>query len=509
MRRERRAATKGGAAIDKCARVRRRADEGVFMAKERQHRGARSGKSLNLVLWFAFSVFSLVVVVLFVLVQNSLVTQQYREQALRSLDSACAQMTEQLEDGQQDTTTLGRRLYDIANNYGLSVSLFYEDGESVFDFTESVYPELASALQEKQRRGELPSYLRSDDSVAYAQAVAVGQREAYLYVSASVEPILGLESGLRWLSLITALAAVVLSFAASGFVAPLITKPITEVTERAKELARGNYDLHFKKDYYCAELRELSEALEYARSEISKADTMQKELIANVSHDFKTPLTMIKAYASMIREISGDDKKKRDANAQVIIDECDRLTLLVGDLLDLSRLRAGMSKEERTVFNLSEEVYRVAGRFDYLRETEAYRIEARVEDDLYTCGSRDRIEQVMYNLIGNAVNYTGADKLVRVKLYRKGNAARFEVIDSGKGIPPDEIATIWDRYYRSQKTHKRPVSGTGLGLSIVKNILQQHECPFGVISEVGKGSCFWAEFPMPKDGETSAKGGKG
>ena len=245
---------------------------------------------------------------------------------------------------------------------------------------------------------------------------------------------------------------------------------------------------------------ELADVLDHARLEISKADIMQKELIANVSHDFKTPLTMIKAYASMIREISGDNKKKRDANAKVIIDECDRLTMLVSDLLDLSKLRAGMNSEEkRTVFNLSEEVCAVAGRFSYLSETEGYDIETQIEDGLYIRANKERIAQVFYNLIGNAVNYTGEDKRVRVKLFRKGANARFEVIDSGKGIPADEVDTIWDRYYRSGASHKRPVSGTGLGLSIVKNILLQHDCPFGVISEQGKGSCFWAEFPLPSD----------
>ncbi len=126
-----------------------------------------------------------------------------------------------------------------------------------------------------------------------------------------------------------------------------------------------------------------------------------------------------------------------------------------------------------------------------------------VEDDLYAYANKERIEQVLYNLIGNAVNYTGADKRVVVRLIRKDGGARFEVADSGKGIPPDEIDTIWDRYYRSNKTHKRPVQGTGLGLSIVKGILLSQGCPFGVISEVGKGSCFWVEFPPS---ETSPQG---
>ena len=474
------------------------------MRERGKEQRVRSGRSLNLVLWFAFSAFALLVVVIFVLVQNSLITRQYRESTLANITDARGRMITEI-DNAQNASVLGLRLTDIANDYGLSVYLFYENGESALDFDDTDHRDLAEMLVEQKTKGGLPAFLVSQSVVSYAEEVSLEGRSTFLFVSASIEQYGDLAVSMQWLSLITALVAVVLAFVTSGFVAAFITKPVTEVTERAKELARGNYDLHFKKNYFCAELTELSEALDYARSEISKADTMQKELIANVSHDFKTPLTMIKAYASMIVEITGEDKKKRDANAKVIIDECDRLTLLVGDLLDLSKLRAGVNMGEKTVFNLSEEVYSVAERFSFLKETSGYIIETQIEDDLYTQANRERIDQVLYNLIGNAVNYTGEDKRVRAKLYKKGGNARFEVIDSGKGIPPEEVDTIWDRYYRSNKTHKRPVNGSGLGLSIVKNILLQHDCPFGVISEVGKGSCFWAEFAPPPD-EKPAEG---
>ncbi len=474
------------------------------MRERGKEQRVRSGRSLNLVLWFAFSAFALLVVVIFVLVQNSLITRQYRESTLANITDARGRMITEI-DNAQNASVLGLRLTDIANDYGLSVYLFYENGESALDFDDTDHRDLAEMLVEQKTKGGLPAFLVSQSVVSYAEEVSLEGRSTFLFVSASIEQYGDLAVSMQCLSLITALVAVVLAFVTSGFVAAFITKPVTEVTERAKELARGNYDLHFKKNYFCAELTELSEALDYARSEISKADTMQKELIANVSHDFKTPLTMIKAYASMIVEITGEDKKKRDANAKVIIDECDRLTLLVGDLLDLSKLRAGVNMGEKTVFNLSEEVYSVAERFSFLKETSGYVIETQIEDDLYTQANRERIDQVLYNLIGNAVNYTGEDKRVRVKLYKKGGNARFEVIDSGKGIPPEEVDTIWDRYYRSNKTHKRPVNGSGLGLSIVKNILLQHDCPFGVISEVGKGSCFWAEFAPPPD-EKPAEG---
>lgn len=470
----------------------------------------RAGKSLNLILWFAFSLFALLVVVVFVLVQNALVVRQYRENTLNMLYEANERMTAEISSS-QSSSRLERQLINIANDYGLTVALFDENGESVYDLTERTdFSALAAVLREMRDSGETSTFLVSEGegNIVLASATVVNGRPSFLYLSASMQEHLDLESGLRWMSVITALVAVVLAFVVSAFVAASITRPVTEVTTRAQELARGNYDIRFRKDYFCAEIRELSEALDHARSEIAKADTMQKELIANVSHDFKTPLTMIKAYASMIIEISGENKKKRDANAKVIIDECDRLTMLVSDLLDLSKLRAGVNGEEqRTVFDLSEEVRAVTERFSYLCETEGYVLETQIEDGLYTEANKERIAQVFYNLIGNAVNYTGEDRRVRVKLYRKGENARFEVIDTGKGIPADEVDTIWDRYYRSGASHKRPVSGTGLGLSIVKNILLQHGCPFGVISEQGKGSCFWAEFPPPGE-QKEREGGR-
>lgn len=467
--------------------------------------------NLNLVLWLAFSLFAFVIVLLYGLVQNYLIDKRYREQTVenvRSVGEKVAQAIEEAQEQAEGMQYLAGKIFEISMKNNVTVYLLYEDGTSVFsaDFGRN-YPDLAETIEDLMADGSPYKIVTTETEVTYVAAVEPNGQTAYLYVSHSLEPFWELEGRMNWTSLMTALFAVVLAFVASGFVAMLVTKPVTEVTERAKQLARGHYDLNFTATYYCMEINELSEALDYAREEISKADKMQKELIANVSHDFKTPLTMIKAYASMIREISGEDKEKRDAHAQIIIDESDRLAALVGDLLDLSRIRAGLAGDEKTVFNLSEEVYRIAGRFTYLCDTQGYTIETEVEDGLYVCASRDRIEQVLYNLIGNAVNYTGEDKTIRVKLYKKENNSRFEVIDSGKGISEEEIETIWDRYYRSSETHKRPVKGTGLGLSIVKGILSSHGYPFGVISEVGKGSCFWAEFfpPPAYEEETEEK----
>ncbi len=465
---------------------------------------ASAGRSLNLVLWLVLSLFAVAVLVVCLGVQNALAGRQYSEETAHLLRETGERAAEILR-AETDESAAGRLVYETAAEAGASVRVLYPDGEGVFSpFGETERdPQFAAYLNGRLSDRD-SDFFKTDDALSFVLRTEFAGEECFLCLSASFAPLGRYAASLGWLSLVAVLLAVVLAFAASGLLAFFITKPVTEITERAKELARGNYELDFKRPYFCLEVNELSEALAHARDEIAKADRMQKELIANVSHDFKTPLTMIKAYASMILEISGDDPVKRGEHARVIVEESDRLASLVGDVLELSRLRAGGRELNKTVFNLSEDVYRVAGRFSYLEETQGYRIETEVESDLYSYTDREGVGQVLYNLIGNAVNYTGEEKRVRVRLFRKEGKLRFEVIDFGKGIPREELDSIWERYYRSEETHKRPVQGSGLGLSIVKSILLAQECPFGVVSEVGKGSCFWAEFP-PAETEKEEK----
>ncbi len=460
-------------------------------------------------MWFSFSLFAIVVVLILAVVQNALLDSRYREHQVERLKTA-GEEVQKLSLG-ADKEETGKILFDVCRRSGVRGYLLYEDGNSVFpEITDrKSYFELTKTLKKEFGEDKESVTFSDENELFYAVETELEGRSCYLCMNSSLQPLGEFENALGLISLVTVLVAIVLAFVASAFVAVFVTKPVMAVTERAKALARGDFSKDFKENYFYREINELSDALDYACTEISKTDRMQKELIANVSHDFKTPLTMIKAYASMIREISGDDKEKRDNHAKIIIDETDRLAALVGDVLDLSKIRAGVTEDGRTVFNLSEEVYRVVNRFDFLKETAGYVIETEIEDDLYISANRDRIGQVLYNLIGNAVNYTGEDKKVTVKLFKAGENSRFEVKDTGKGIRKEDLETIWDRYYRSGEAHQRPVQGTGLGLSIVKGILEAHGYPFGVESEEGKGSCFWAEFfppPAEESGEENSDG---
>lgn len=320
---------------------------------------------------------------------------------------------------------------------------------------------------------------------------------AYIYVIAQLEPINSVIYVLyRQFAIISALALI---FAAcfSYLIARKFSLPVEKLTASAKELALGNTDVKFETDGAFGEIDDLAKALDYASKEITKASDLRRELMANVSHDLRTPLTMIKMYAEMVLDIAGENKEKREKALKIIVDETDRLSKLVNDILELSKIEGGNKSFEFRTFNISETVNRILERFSVMRE-QGYTFELNVTGDTYVIGDEARIEQVIYNLLSNAVNYTGEDKKVKVCITKKFDSAKIEVIDTGKGIPQDELANIWDRYYRSG-THIRSTVGTGLGLSIVKSILIAHNADFGIESTINKGSDFWFELKMPEN----------
>ncbi len=295
-----------------------------------------------------------------------------------------------------------------------------------------------------------------------------------------------------WIMFVLIFLALVLT----GLMSRLITKPIVKVNDAAKKLAEGHYDVDFSGHGY-REISELSETLNYAARELSKTDALQKELISNVSHDLRTPLTMIKGYSEVMRDIPDENTPE---NVQVIIDETERLTRLVNDMLDLSRIQSGTRKPHFEVFSLTETVRSTLSRYEKLTMQDGYRIAFSADCDVAVYADHGMILQVIYNLINNAIHYTGADKRISVYQSVRENHVRISVTDTGEGISEKEIPLIWDRYYKVDKVHKRAEIGTGLGLSIVKGVLELHKAAYGVESIPGRGSTFWFELrALPKD----------
>ena len=480
------------------------------------YRKRRNSTSIYFLLWAAFSAISLIIVLVCGITQGIAFRQSYGEAAAKEVGGKGKVIEEQVLAGtpeafQGNTSAYVRYLavYHHVNVYildGEGNVLFPQEphfgggavGETEdFDFTEKV-SKLQAQLTDKNAQSVV---YEGDGEYVYGSNIRFyGNTNTYLYVTRSLDLMEATSKQITERTVLTGIFVFVLSFAVSSAVSGWLTRPIAEMTKKARLLASGDFDVDFHGDNYGEEMLELAETLNFARDELSKTDEMQKELIANVSHDFKTPLTMIKAYASMIMEISGEIPEKRNKHAQVIVDEADRLASLVTDVLDLSKLQSGIENLDLQSVDMSAYLREILARFDFLKETQGYKIQASIENGLSARVDKVKIGQAIYNLIGNSVNYTGEDKTVYVRLERvNGEVFRFSVRDTGAGIKPEERAAIWERYYRSAEAHKRPVKGTGLGLSIVKAVLQRHGFYYGVESEVGEGSTFFVDFPLERE----------
>ena len=285
------------------------------------------------------------------------------------------------------------------------------------------------------------------------------------------------------------LLAIIIAIVISLYLSHRLTLPIMKITSKVRDLGKDK-KVEFEKSGI-KEIDELAETLNYAQSEITKTDELRRDLMANVSHDLKTPLTMIKAYAEMIKDFSYKDVKKQKEHLDIIIDETDRLNNLVNDILLLSKSQAEVDQINIEEYDLVKELKNIIKKYEIIKETEDYKIIFTGPKKAVVHADKNKINQVIYNLINNAINYTGDNKEVKVVLTEKKDGYLLEIIDYGKGIKKEELNHIWDKYYKNEKNHRRNIVGTGLGLSIVKAILEHHNFEYGVKSTKNKGTTFY------------------
>ncbi len=312
----------------------------------------------------------------------------------------------------------------------------------------------------------------------------------YAYSSISLQPLDSTINILKNQLIITTIILLILSFIISFFVSKKLSNPIIKISKMANSLSKVE-KTNFEIDEDIDEINELVNTLNDVSIELNKTEELRRELMANVGHDLKTPLTMIKAYAEMVRDLTYKNKEKRDSNLNTIIEETDKLNLLVNDIIELSKLQTNNIELNFEQFDLNELIKETIHRFNYLEELEGYQIIYNNQSNIMIYADKKRLEQVIYNLLNNAINYTGEDKKVYINVSLNNNKYKIEIIDTGKGINKKDINLIWEKYYKVDKNYSRNKIGTGIGLSIVKNILTKHNLEFGVTSKLGNGSNFW------------------
>ena len=318
---------------------------------------------------------------------------------------------------------------------------------------------------------------------------------AYLMINAQITPTHTILSMLKR-QFIYIVVLILLATAIIGTImAENVSRPIIETNRAARSLGRGSYTRPVHSRGY-REISELNDTLTQAAEELAKVESLQKELIANISHDLRTPLTMIQGYAETMRDIPDEMNPE---NMQIIIDETHRLSSLVNEVLEFSRLQTQKIEVAQSVFDLTDTVRAICQRVSAMTEKDGYRVICEAEGPCRVWGENARVEQVVYNLLGNALTYTGEDRTVILRQEDRGPRVRVSIQDSGKGIAPEELPYIWDRYYRTKESHRRAVIGSGLGLNICRTILENHHVPYGADSQEGAGTTFWFEMDKAEE----------
>ena len=370
-----------------------------------------------------------------------------------------------------------------------------------------LYPFSGGDLQ----MGQLTTGESAMESLIYSRIVKTeAGQEVLVLLNSTITPINPTVQTIQvQLALIT-IVALLLSLVLAVVLSQKISKPIIKTNNAAKELAQGNYEVSFEGGDY-REIRELNSTLSYAASELSKVEALRKELIANISHDLRTPLTMIGGYSEMMRDIPGENTPE---NAQIILDETTRLTNLVNDMLNLSRLQSGTQTLTLTEFSLTQEIREILARYNSLTKRDGYHIVFDYKEDVTVEADQVRMSQVIYNLVNNAVSYTPADGRIVVSARRVVEhdrpRVRIAVADEGPGISEEDRKHIFDMFYNGSTGRRGGKSGDfkrgmGLGLSLCRSIVEVHGGTLDVRNVNPHGSEFSFTLAAVEAGDVVAR----
>ena len=313
--------------------------------------------------------------------------------------------------------------------------------------------------------------------------------KGYVTIHVSMADIETEINSLLNISYITLFIMFLLSLIILIFFTTLVYIPLRKITKGAESFADGNYHYEVNVDTR-DEMGYLAAALNYMSGKIADSEDDQKKFIANVSHDFRSPLTSIKGYLEAMLD-GTIPPEMHEKYLGIVLNETERLTKLTNGLLALNNLNTKGMHLDITDFDINDTVRKVAETFEGTCRKKSIAIElVLMGDELFVHADKGRIEQIVYNLTDNAVKFSHHDSIIKIETAEKKNKIYVSVKDTGIGIPPEDISMIFNRFYKSDSSRGKDKKGTGLGLSIVKEILTAHGENINVVSTPGEGSEF-------------------
>jgi signal transduction histidine kinase len=461
-------------------------------------------KSIRMKLWSWLMLLVVAILVLLWLFQVVFLEQFYETMHFNRIESRTDEIIIALEseerlDGALQSETVLSKIDYLSETMHVGIEILDASGTVLYQISDVSEPRFKKSIREAidvalsgKRFETTAAHMRFDTEYwVLAQPLMDSERViGCVVITSPIESVAETTNIIKvQLIYITAILLLLASAIAFG-VSKQFSKPIVKISHAAKELSKGNYDIHLvvqSRD----EIGQLAQDMMDVGVSLGQIDRLRKELIGNISHELRTPLSIIRGYAETLRDVTGGDPDKRSRQLEIIIKESERLGRLIEDVLSMSQLESGSVAMDAKCFDILKTAKEIRSRFDVVQE-----IIIQCDDEkVYVSGDENRIEQVLYNLIGNATKHTPSGAAVVLTIAQFGEHIRVKVADKGVGIPEDAIKHIWDRFYQVKDTDDSKPAGSGLGLAIVKAILMSHKAAFGVESVLGQGTTFWFELP--------------
>lgn len=398
----------------------------------------------------------------------------------------------------------------LVDDPGVIYTIFLPDGEPLISNSSkptsrvdsASAPEVFQAMQTKLGEGERVRMNANGKQIHYLAIQINHESQIYgvLRLEVPVQPALA--SAWRSLAflLLTDLVVVLGVGVVGSLFARNLARPIEGLTHTAEHLSRGNLSARAVIPDTPQELNRLAESFNAMADRLQTHVNELRSFVANASHELRTPLTSVKLRVEALRNGALDEPIVTDRFLAEIESEVDRLSHMVNDMLDLSRIEAGLASSQRSVLDLSTIVGEVSETFRARAERAGVNLECHIDPKIPPIlGNEDQLRRMLYNLVDNAIKYTSRDGRVDLYLQNsgRGNVVRLMVKDTGFGISAVDLPHVFERFYRVEATRPRfgPPHGSGLGLPIARSIVETHGGKIGVVSEVGQGSTFWVELP--------------
>lgn len=455
-----------------------------------------------------FAIYALTTFVIFLLlfgVFTQILTDYFVSGKFRTMQKECAsielQYKEAYKSGSLTESAFQYQVKTISYHTGSRIMIVDNLDKVIFDTDSTTSNQLGAKIQhefvERSLGGEIVTVIGDFKPYESVPVIAVAYPiEIDDIAEASIvmfSPYPSVKEDITYvynLTLVCLLVIMFVTFMSTFVFSRSISQTFRSFNQTAKEIAGGDFSSRIEPNAFSTETVELAKNMNYMAEELEKLEDLRKDFIANISHDFRSPLTSIRGYAQAIND-GTIPPERQEKYLNVIMDESDRLTKLTNDILLLTKMENEVLKPEREDFDLHETIRKILMQFEQKIIEKGINLTLLIEQkDIFVNADFNQINRIITNLLDNAIKFCSTNDEIIVETSIQGDKAVISVKDTGPGISEEDIKHIWTRFHKADRSRGKDKKGVGLGLSIVREIIKAHGETIEVYSQLGKGTTF-------------------